>query len=398
MIAALRLTVVMTHPVQYYAPWFQYITTHCPEIDLTVLYATQPTPEQQGVSFGRAFVWDIPLLEGYRCRVVRPARPTDKVHSGSFWGLDVSEINAAIRETRPDVVLVAGWYSITLIRALWCCLKNRIPVLYRGDTNLGNTRTGWRKLIWTMRTWMLLRLFSGYLSVGQRAREYLRWFGVPASQIFDAPHCVDNEFFAKLATPFQTPDGRTTAREYFGLDAEDFVMLFVGKLEHKKRPIDLFRAAANLRQGTSILIVGTGEMEEKLREESQQHGLKVAWAGFLNQTELGRAYAAADCLVLPSDWGETWGLVVNEALATGLPCVVSDRVGCAPDLITPGETGEIFPAGDVNALVNALNSLLERARIKYDWTAACRTRAKAYSFEPATAGLLAACRAVTSIR
>ena len=93
--SAIRLTVVMTHPVQYYAPWFRHIAERCPAIDLTVLYATQPTREQQGVGFGRAFQWDVPLTEGYRCRVLRPARAGESVHSDSFRGLDVPEIGPA---------------------------------------------------------------------------------------------------------------------------------------------------------------------------------------------------------------------------------------------------------------------------------------------------------------
>ena len=111
----------------------------------------------------------------------------------------------------------------------------------------------------------------------------------------------------------------------------------------------------------------------------------------MNQSELGRAYAAADCLALPSDWGETWGLVVNEALATGLPCVVSDRVGCAPDLITPGETGEVFAVGDVGALAAAIERVRATGR---DRASACRQRAAEHSFERSTSGLVAACRAV----
>ena len=85
--------------------------------------------------------------------------------------------------------------------------------------------------------------------------------------------------------------------------------------------------------------------------------MRAWWAGFLNQSQLGEAYAIADCLVLPSDWGETWGLVVNEAMATGLPCVVSDRVGCGPDLVVPGVTGDVVPFGDVPALSAALQKL-----------------------------------------
>src|SRR5687767_5187999 len=106
MTTPLKLTVVMTHPVQYYSPWFRHITAHCPEIDLTVLYATEPTPEQQGIGFGKAFLWDTPLIDGYRCRIVRSACPKDNVHSDAFWGLNVPEITQAIHDSEPDIVLI----------------------------------------------------------------------------------------------------------------------------------------------------------------------------------------------------------------------------------------------------------------------------------------------------
>ncbi len=390
---AIRLTVVMTHAVQYYAPWFRHIAAHCPEIDLTVLYATQPTPEQQGIGFGRSFQWDVPLTEGYRCRVLRSAQPGESVGSNRFWGLDVPEIGAAIRESRPDVALIPGWHSITLLRALWACRRQGIPVLYRGDTNLGIGPTGWRRSLWGLRTRVLLRAFDGYLSVGQRASEYLRRFGVSDSRIWRAPHCVDNEFFARSAAPHQTLQGRAAARAAWSLDARDFIVLFTGKLEPKKRPLDLIQAMAHLRSNGRLLMVGAGELETACREEAARLGVHAVWAGFLNQRQLGRAYAAADCLALPSDWGETWGLVVNEAMATGLPCVVSDRVGCAPDLVTP-ETGEVFRTGDVCALGAALDRVREKSRAGHNWSAACRARAAEFSFSRASDGLIEACREV----
>jgi glycosyltransferase involved in cell wall biosynthesis len=112
----------------------------------------------------------------------------------------------------------------------------------------------------------------------------------------------------------------------------------------------------------------------------------------VNQSQLGRAYAAADCLVLPSDWGETWGLVVNEAMATGLPCVVSDRVGCAPDLIIPGQTGDVFAFGDADALATAVARVRKRRQEGWGFAAACRAQVASYSHEAATAGLVAACQ------
>jgi glycosyltransferase involved in cell wall biosynthesis len=237
-------------------------------------------------------------------------------------------------------------------------------------------------------------LFDGYLSVGKRTHEYLRYFGVSDSRIWDAPHCVDNEFFVRAATSYHTRAGRAVARASWGLGLDEFVILFVGKLEVNKRPLDLIRAAARMEPRPQLLMVGAGEMEGECRAEAQRLAVSIAWAGFVNQSELGRAYGAADCLALPS-CGESWGLVVNEALASGLPCVASDRVGCIPDLITAGETGEVFLAGDVLALVRALMRVRTRTQGGHDWAPACQRRAATYSFSAATTGLVAACRALT---
>lgn len=388
----LKLTVVLTHPVQYYAAWFRHIASHCPEIALTVLYVVEPMPQQQGVGFEQPIAWDTPMTDGYRCRIVRQARDTDCVHSDRFWGVDAPQVGSAIRGTHPDVVLVCGWYSIALVRALLFCSRRGIPVLYRGDTHLGNRPAGWRRPAWGLKTWLLLRLCRGYLSVGKRTREYLRHFGLPDSEIFDVPHCVDNDFFARSAAPYQAGSTREGARLSLGLLPDEFVVLFVGKLEQKKRPLDAVRAVAALGPGCRLLMVGSGRLNGDARKEAHRLKAKVAWAGFLNQSELGRAYAAADCLVLPSDWGDTWGLVVNEALACGVPCVVSDQVGCAPDLVLSGETGEIFPFGDVPSLAGTLERIRGRLKGGHDFAPTCRRQVDAYSFAAATRGLLKACR------
>lgn len=389
MSAPVRLTAVLTHPIQYYAPWFRHITERCDGLDLTVLYGTRPTALQQGIGFDAAFEWDQPLTAGYRSRVLRASRPGDSMGSGRFWGLDVPEIGAAVRDSRPDVVLLPGWHSITLVRALWACRRAGIPVLYRGDTHLGARPAGWRGPLWAARTRFLLRRFSGWLAVGQRARAYLRHFGAPAGRVWASPHAVDNDFFGSAAR-----HQRAASRARFGLGAEDFVVAFAGKLEPKKRPLDVVRALARLEPGAVLLVAGGGVLETGLRQEAARLGVRLAWAGFLNQGEMPGAYAAADCLALPSGWGDSWGLVVNEALATGLPCVVSDRVGCAPDLVTSGMTGEVFPFGDVAALAAALERVRARVDAGRSFSQACLERAAEYSYDAATAGLEAACRAL----
>jgi len=108
-----------------------------------------------------------------------------------------------------------------------------------------------------------------------------------------------------------------------------------------------------------VLMVGTGPLENELRGFVQTNNLPVSFAGFLNQTEIPSAYAIADCLVLPSDCGETWGLVVNEAMACGIPAIVSDRVGCGPDLVEEGVTGFQFEFGNTQELAQKMQIIAQ---------------------------------------
>src|SRR5262249_25816342 len=136
--------------------------------------------------------------------------------------------------------------------------------------------------------------------------------------------------------------------------------LFCGKLVAKKNPMDLLSALQIAKAAGApihVLIVGEGELMEQARALVERAGLPATFAGFLNQSEIVRAYVVADCLVLPSDSGETWGLVVNEAMACGAPAIVSDQVGCGPDLVLEGVTGGIFPMGNVEALARRLITL-----------------------------------------
>ncbi len=367
---------------------------------MKVLYATAPTPAQQGTGFATEFEWDVALTEGYDCQVLRPPGEGIELSSDSYRGLDVTEIGEAILATAPDVVLVPGWHSITLRRAIRACRQHRIPLLYRGDSHFGTAPGGAKRWLWERRTRWLLGRFDGWLAVGSRARAYLERL-TPEGQrqrIFESPHAVDSTFFATASAPYLTPQGRGDARRELGVAGLAPVLLFAGKLSPIKRPLDLIRAAALLGQDPSsrpqLLIAGGGELEASCRAEAAKLGVAVHWAGFLNQSQLGQAYAAADCLVLPSA-SESWGLVVNEAMATGLPAVLSDGVGCAPDLVEPGLTGETFPVGDVPALAAALGRAIQYARDPAT-RQACQQQVSRFSFQAASAGLLAGCRAVVS--
>ena len=392
MVTSIRLTIVQTHPIQYEAPWFRHIAAACPEIDLTVLYAARPTPVQQGTGFDCAFEWDTNLLDGYRWRVVRESRPEDEFATGRFRGLDVKEIGGAMLASRPDVVLVPGWHSITLVRAILAARRAGIPLLYRGDTNTLAAPHGWRRFAWHAKTRALLALYSRYLSVGARSREYLLVHGASPMRVFASGHAVDNECLAASAAPHLTPDGRIVARAACAAGPDDFLVLFVGKLETQKRPIDAVRAVASLGPNAVLAIAGSGHLDHEIRSEASQLGVRISSLGFVNQKRLAAIYAAADCLVMPSA-RESWGLVVNEAMATGLPVVVTDRVGCARDLVIAGETGEVSRVGDPTGLAQALGRVRSRGG-RGTMAHACRARIDRHSFAAATTGLLAACQSV----
>ena len=356
----IRVTAVLTHPVQYYAPWFRWITAHVPSLDLQVVYASSPDSRQQGAGFGREFTWDLPLTTGYSSTIVRDARPSDRFDTGHFRGLDVPAIGDAIRDSKPDVVVVFGWYSVTLVRAIRAARRLGVPVLYHGDTNLQSAPGGWRRWLWVAKTRWLLSYFDGYLAVGVRSAAFLRYFGVPDARIFHTPHCVDNDRFADAAVWRRCTNRRQEIRQALGLPIDSFIVLFAGKLEAKKHPMDLVHALAAMTPPPHLAIAGTGPLESAVVDAAAQAGVGVTRLGFVNQSEMPRVYAAADCLALPSDARETWGLVVNEALAAGLPCVVSDQAGCAPDL-AGAATGAVYADGGADRARAQLHVGVDRA-------------------------------------
>ncbi len=395
--APVRVTVVMTHPIQYYSPWFRWIAAHCPALDLTVLYAAVPTPEEQGRAFCLAFEWDAPLLDGYRSVVCSGAGGGRRFEDDAFWGVDVPGIGRRIAGTAPDVVLIAGWHSAVQVRALLACRVRGIPAVYRGDTTLGNGPSGWRRLPWAVRTWGLLRLFDGWLAVGVRATEYLRAFGVPDDRIARSPHCVDHDTFARQADGARAGGGREAWRAQLGIDPEAFAVLYVGRVYPHKRPLDAVRAVAVLAPGAVLVVSGDGPQLAEVRAEAARLGVRLETPGFVNQRDLPGLYAACDVLVLPSVH-ETWGLVVNEALACGLPVVVSHTVSAGVDLVQEGVSGHRVAVGDTAAIARALGQVRDgRGEGRYS-VEACRQALARHGFAEATAGLLTLARAVASRR
>lgn len=385
----LRLGILSSHPIQYQVPWFRRLLE---EADVEVFFAHRPNAEQQGEGFGRAFTWDLDLLSDYSHEFLKNvSREPGPSH---FGGCNTPEILTRIRECRLDAFIVNGWYLKCYWQAVLACRKAGIPVLVRGDSQLMTPRSKLKEWIKEIAYRQMLKRFDGFLAVGQRNAEYLRHYAVPEDKIFPAPHFIDNAWFAEKAGK-ERQKGNLLRADWQAND-QDLVVMFAGKLIPKKRPADVMSAVALLDSslGCRVVYVGSGELEQDLRQQAFSQGNGVIFAGFKNQSELPAVYAAADVLVLPSEGGETWGLVVNEAMACGTPAIVSDACGCAPDLIDEGATGFTYPTGDIAALARRLSRMAEMKQAGHDWRPALSRKMEKYSVGTCTAGTLAAVRRV----
>lgn len=387
----MRLGVLATHPIQYHAPLFRELAQ---QLDLHVYFAhRQSKAGQAAAGFGVEFDWDVDLLGGYEHDFLtnRSAQPgTD-----SFGGCDTPEIREIIRREAFDAFLVTGWNTRSFWQAIMACWQTGTPLLIRGDSQLATPRSRGKQLAKALLYRSFIPRFDGYLVVGERAREYYLHYGADPERMFFVPHFVDNEFFRAGAEAAQF--GRPL-RDALGYETDTTVLLFVGKFIPKKRPLDLVPAAQRLRadgHDVRLLYVGSGQLEEDLRAEVAAANVPTHFAGFKNQTELPAYYSAADLLVLPSDGGETWGLVVNEAMACGTPAIVSDAAGCTPDLITEGQTGATFPLGDVSALAEAFKRFSPMLGTSRTRQALAQTM-ETYSLDRAVEGTLDAVRAVSN--
>ncbi len=396
----MRLGILTSHPIQYQAPWFRGLAQ---EVELEVFFCHRPNAaEQGGAGFGVAFEWDVDLLSGYAHRFLKNVAVPPGVNR--FAGCDTPEIRDFIAKGGFDAFIVSGWHLKSYWQAARAARRAGVPVLVRGDSQLLTPRSWWKWWAKELVYRQLLRQFDGFLVVGQRNREYLTHYGVPENKLFFAPHFVDNEWFKGKTETLK--NRKAEIRKGWGADDETFVALFVGKFIEKKRPGDLLHALSFLKGSADLpasqdaqqrainslaVFVGAGELENELRATATRLGVPAHFAGFKNQSELPACYVAADVLVLPSE-SETWGLVVNEAMACGTPAIVSDAVGCAPDLIEEGKTGFVFPVGNIAELAARLGLVAQSRHLLEAPKKSLAKKMATYSVRTAVAGTVAAIR------
>ena len=374
------LAILTTHPIQYQVPLWQTLARDT-SVPFEVWYLTDHGVEPSyDVQFGKSFAWDLDTLDGYASRFLRVNAGADVTR---FNGVRLQEPLAKLfREKRVRALWIQGWQ----VRAYWQAVREAhaggIPVWLRGESNDLAPVSVWKRPI---KKSVLSKLFARvdeFLYIGQANRRLYESFGVPATRLHPAPYCVDNDRFARQAASLRPQ--RAEIRRAWNIPEHSWCVLFAGKFIPKKHPFDLIAAARDPRfqnggRPVHLLFAGSGVLGDQIRQAchvefdaeagnsiparaANGNGLlpRASFTGFLNQTEISKAFVAADCLVLPSDYGETWGLIVNEAMASGLPCIASDACGCSEDLVAPLDDAFRFRLSDPAALANALAEVMTR--------------------------------------
>jgi glycosyltransferase involved in cell wall biosynthesis len=388
-----RLAIVLSHPVQYYSPWFRWLHQHT-ALEFKVFYLWEfGVRETRDPQFATAFKWDVDLLSGYEHEFVPNTARDPGTHH--FRGLDNPALTRRLAVWRPGAVLLFGYNWLSHQRALWWARRRGVPLLFRGDSHLlGRGRPAWPQL-WLLR--LLFRQFAAITYVGAANQEYFQTLGVPTTRLFFAPHSVD-------AARFSPDDSvaRGSARQLraeLGL-TDKRVVLFAGKFSAAKQPLELLHAFhAVATDSDALVLVGDGELRSEIEALARSRpDRQVRLLPFANQSEMPSRYLLADIFALPSRGHyETWGLAVNEAMHLGVPCLVSDRVGCQLDLVRPGETGWVFPAENPTAFAATLQSALrtrpEELRRLSQNAVATSSR---YTYQQTSDGLLHALASLSS--
>jgi len=380
------LAILTTHPIQYQVPLWQALAKDggVPfEVWYLTSHATQPSHDRE---FGKEFAWDLDMFAGYPHRFLNVA---DEATPGSFWKCRLTEkLRNRLRDAGVRALWIQGWQVAAYWQAVWEAKAAGVEVWLRGESNDLAPVAWWKYAAKRVLLDHLFKRVDRFLYIGSANRRLYEKFGVPGDRLYPAPYAVDNERFAAQAAALRGQ--QSVVRSQWSIPRDAFCVLFCGKFIPKKRPMDLVKAAQLLLAShpelkIHLLFAGSGELGAELRancnvvfdaapnQRSEIRGQRsdsinrqqitdnakpaATFTGFMNQTQVSQAYVAADCLVLPSDYSETWGLVVNEAMASGLPSIMSDRCGCAEDLGRTAASQQTYPFGDIPALAAVLTSI-----------------------------------------
>ena len=353
----LRIAIVVSHPIQYFAPWYRAVAA-LPGVHLKVFFC-----RKWGLNtyfdrdFQREIKWDIPLMDGYPWEFLESR---DESKALSFFSVDNPSVDRALTEFRPEVVLIHGYAYRTMWRTVRWCNQNSVPVMMSSDSNGTAKRALWKRIAKSAIVGRFYRGLDGAFVTGRNNRAYHRQFGIPEERLFEGMMPIDCEQMARAVGDPQK--ARSEVRRALAIPDDAFVVAFAGKLIPLKCVPHLLEAVhrcAAREMNVWCLLIGDGPERPNLEQFIRANAIrKVALAGFVNQSEIGRYYAASDAVALMS-WREAKGAPVAEAGVFGCPAILCDRVGCIGpnDSARPGENALVYPWSDIDALTNCISRL-----------------------------------------
>lgn len=359
----LRVLILASHPVQYMSPIFRLLASDR-RVEIQVAFCSlQGAEAHTDPDFGVEVKWDIPILEGFQWIALRNRSPRPRV--GSFWGLLNLEVWPLIRRAKFDVVVAYTGYAYATFWLALCRAKiTGTPILFGTDATSFSPRDKkrWKLPVKKRLLPWIFRRADAVIIPSNAGRDFIINMGIPAAHVFLTPFVVDNTWWQKCASEVD----RRAVRRYWGIPEEAVVIVFCAKLQPWKRPDDALQAFAMADVPDAYLVfAGDGPMRANLESDAQSLGIadRVHFLGFVNQSGLPSVYRSADLFVLTSEY-DPCPAVVCEAMLCGCPVILSDEIRGRFDLVKSGDTGFIFPCGDIDSLAKILREVLtDRARL-----------------------------------
>jgi glycosyltransferase involved in cell wall biosynthesis len=369
-----KLAIISSHPIQYNAPLFALLAEKG-EFELKVFYTwgEDSMKPKFDPDFGKVIEWDIPLLKGYSYQFV--VNGAKKPGSHHFLGIDNPGLVQDIESWGAEVVWIWGWSFKSHLLAMRY-FSGKIPVWFRGDSVSLSIHRGVKSLLRRVCLKWVYSHVDFAFHVGEHNKNYYLENGLDSDQLVLASHAVDNDrFFNTLVSSEAIEQFRAS----LGFSETDFVILFAGKLEPRKNPFYLkeiwnYISFPNIK----LLIVGNGPLENELKSVCKNDD-RIQFLDFQNQTQMPKLYKSCNALILPSV-SETWGLAMNEAMASGIPVLASENCGGAIDLIQH-DCGFIFPLNDAKLVANIIEKWYKDKELFVNLKNKAQERIKEFSYE-----------------
>ncbi len=379
----MKLGVFATHPIQYQVPLWRLLNSY-DEISLKVFYFSDHSV-RGGIDkgFNLPVKWDIPLLEGYDYSFLRRNASINKPFS--FF---IKKIDELFENEKFDWILIQGYTYLFQLQLIKAAKKHKVKICFRGDLTTENIGNTFKEIVKNKYLAWFYSHINSFCYVGQNAYDHLKSKNIPDKKMFFSPFTVDNKFFENQKESFI----KNQSRQKLKIENDSIVFLFSGKFIDIKNPklISKVFKEINSQGNICLIMLGDGPLLNNVKLELtriMRNGFILP--GFVNQSELGLYFSAADVLILPSS-SETWGLVVNEAMQFGLPVIVSDKVGCRRDLVVSGETGFIFKNNDPNDFKKYILKFMNNQELIKTMSEKAQMKISDYTIDKAVKGILEA--------